>query len=555
MFIDTLTLSGDKAVSADICIAGAGIAGISLARELIGQQFSVCLLESGGLQPDRLTQSLYWGENVGHPYFELDTARACGFGGTSNRWSVPLGESRLGVRLRPLDVIDFEKRRWVPYSGWPFGKSELDPYYIRAQKVCKAGPFDYEPGSWEDSGARRPFPFRNGKVKTAIFQFGHREHFYREYRDEIASAGNITTYLNANVVEIEREPGSERVSALHAATLNGKKIHIAAKIFVLAMGGIEVPRIMLISNRRQKEGLGNHNGLVGRFFMEHPHLWLGYYIPNPEILPKTDLYSIQKVNGVPVMGKLALGEDVLRSEGLLNYCVSLHKRVMPVWKSPGPAAGIRSVKAIGSALKRARISSDLGAHLGNVLKDRRAVTRAVYGKFRNYLGIPVHKWSRKTALFELNHMMEQAPNPMSRVMLSDERDLLGRRRPKLNWQLTSLEMKTIIRAQEIIDKEMRRAGIGKLEVELNYMMEQGPEIPRDLHGGWHHMGTTRMHTDPKRGVVDENCRVHGTANLYVAGPSVFPTCGYANPVLTTVALALRLGDHLKNESVGTILRG
>jgi choline dehydrogenase-like flavoprotein len=140
-------------------------------------------------------------------------------------------------------------------------------------------------------------------------------------------------------------------------------------------------------------------------------------------------------------------------------------------------------------------------------------------------------------------MSEQAPNPASRVTLSEERDLLGRRRPKLDWRLTALDIRTIGRAQEIIDREMRRAGIGKLEIEL-----RGERPPQDLHGGWHHMGTTRMHTDPKRGVVDENCRVHGTSNLYIAGSSVFPTSGFANPVLTTVALALRLADHLKKES-------
>jgi len=545
MLIDARTLTGEKTLRADICIAGAGIAGIALARELIGGPFSVCLLESGGLEPDRLTQSLYWGENAGHPYFELDTARASGFGGSSNRWSVPLGGSRLGVRLRPLDGIDFEKRSWVPYSGWPFGRSELDPYYARANEVCKAGPFDYETESWEEPETGTRLPFLNGKVKTSIFQFGPREHFYREYRDEIAAAGNFMTYLNANVMEIEKDPVSDKVSSIHAATLNGKKMRIAAKIFVLAMGGIEIPRLMLISNRRRKEGLGNQNGLVGRFFMEHPHLWSGYYMPNTQVLPRTALYSIRKVKDTPVMGKLALHEDVLRAEGLLNYCVSIHKRILPMWSSPELGPGRESLKAIGSGLKTGS-PKNLGAHLSNLLKDSRGITRAVYRKTRDYLGIPPDRWSRKIVVFHLNHMMEQAPNPMSRVMLSEEKDLLGRRRPKLNWQLTPLEARTITRAQEILDGEMRKAGLGRLHIEF-----KGEKVPEDLHGGWHHMGTTRMHTDAKRGVVDAHCRVHGTSNLYIAGPSVFPTCGYANPVLTAIALALRLGDHLKKEILWT----
>ena len=143
-------------------------------------------------------------------------------------------------------------------------------------------------------------------------------------------------------------------------------------------------------------------------------------------------------------------------------------------------------------------------------------------------------------VFELNHMTEQSPNPHSRVTLSDERDIFGRNRVRLDWRLTPLDMRSIIKAQEIIDQELRYAGLGRLEIELR--TETPPE---HLEGGWHHMGTTRMHRDPKRGVVDEHCRVHEITNLFIAGPSVFPTGGYANPVLTFVALAIRLADYIK----------
>jgi choline dehydrogenase-like flavoprotein len=543
MFVDVRNFAADRTISPDICIAGAGVAGISLAREFIGEDLSVCLLEAGGLQPDRTTQSFYWGENVGHPYFELDTARAGGFGGTSNRWSVPLGEEKLGVRLRPLDPIDFEERSWVPYSGWPFGKGHLDPYYIRAHEVCKIGPYDYEPQHWEHRDA--PVFAFPGRVRTAIFQFGPRETFYKDYRNEIEAAENITAYLHANVIDIEKGPGSEQITRLRAVSLNGKKLTVKAGIFVLALGGIETPRIMLLSNRRQKEGLGNQNGLVGRFFMEHPHLWSGYYVPAPGIADRTDLYERRKVDGVPVMGKFALLPDVLRAEGILNYCVSIHKRELPAWHVPGSNTGIRSLKAIGSSLKKGEFGGAFGGNLGNVFSDFQVVGRAVYDKILTGLGIPPHKFAKKIIVFQMNHMSEQAPNPASRVTLSDERDLLGRRRPKLDWRLTPLDIRTIERAQEITDLEMRKAGLGKLEMEL-----RGEKVPPDLHGGWHHMGTTRMHRDAKLGVVDENCRVHGFSNLFIAGSSVFPTGGFANPVLTSIALTLRLADHLKKETRG-----
>jgi choline dehydrogenase-like flavoprotein len=110
----------------------------------------------------------------------------------------------------------------------------------------------------------------------------------------------------------------------------------------------------------------------------------------------------------------------------------------------------------------------------------------------------------------------------------------------IDWRLTATDIWTIRRAQQLIDEELRRAGLGRIHVEM-----QDESVPSNITGGWHHMGTTRMHSDPKKGVVDEHSKVHGISNLFIAGPSVFPTCGYANPVLTTVALAARLGDHMK----------
>jgi choline dehydrogenase-like flavoprotein len=128
------------------------------------------------------------------------------------------------------------------------------------------------------------------------------------------------------------------------------------------------------------------------------------------------------------------------------------------------------------------------------------------------------------------------------VTLSEQTDALGMPRVRLEWRLRPADMRSMVRAQEIVDEELRRAGLGRLQIELD---DATP--PPGLKGGWHHMGTTRMHLDPRQGVVDEHCRVHGVANLYVAGSSVFPTAGYANPTLTLCALAIRLADRVKKE--------
>jgi choline dehydrogenase-like flavoprotein len=534
MIFDARTLPDGQTIEADICIVGAGVAGIALAREFIGGKVRVCLLESGGFQPDKATQSLYWGKNVGHPYYPLDTSRARFFGGTSHFWHIPLGERRLGgVRLRPLDPIDFETRDWVPYSGWPFSRSQLDPYYERALDICRIGPDTFEVGDWENPTQTQRLPLDGQRVETTIFQFGVRDPFFTDYRAEIEQSENVSAYLYANVLEVETDEAGRTVTGIRAATLDGKYFQTRAGIYVLALGGIETPRLMLLSNRVQSAGLGNEHDLVGRFFMEHPHLWSGIFVPaDPGLFDATGLYRIHEAKGRAIMGKLTLSEEVVRRERLLNYCASLHPKHLPDPRFQSRASkGVDSLNAFRSALGHGELPEGAGEHLSSMLGNFPEIAQHVYRKIRR---------RGKIKVFRLNTMAEQIPNPESRVSLMTERDPLGQNRAQLNWQPTTADMRSIIRSQEIIGEELRRSGLGELYIELE---DDAP--PPHLHGGWHHMGTTRMHTDPKKGVVDENSRVHGLANLFIAGPSVFPTSGYANPVLTFLALTVRLADRVK----------
>ena len=562
MIIDSRSLPEGLNIDTDICVVGAGVAGITLARELKDAGFKISLLESGGTGPDKQSQGLFWGENVGHPYFPLDTTRNCGFGGTSNRWSVQIGDRDLGGRLRPLDELDFEPREWVPYSGWPFDKKHLDPFYERAQEVCKIGPYAYGVDAWENPQSRARLPLANDHVKTVIFQFGSRLPFVEEYPREIDRAGNCTLYTYANVVEIETDETARTVNRLRARHLQGGDFWVTAKLYILAMGAIETVRLLLISDKVQREGVGNANDLVGRFFMEHPHLWSGIFRPaDPKILDSMGLYRIHKANGVSIMGKLALNEETLRTEKLLNYVVSLHPRyphkknaMVPPYHAvswplirygrPRDHDGLNGFQKVSEAFASTGDDVDGPGKIGSAAPAR-GKTGQPLGWLRrakrNINSLTTHsKPAENHITFRLNQMSEQAPNPDSRVLLSAERDVLGRRRVRLNWQLSPIDMHTIIRAQLKLDAEFRKAGLGGVVIELK---DESP--PAHLEGGWHHMGTTRMHTNPKYGVVDANARVHGIANLFIAGASVFPTGGYANPVLTTVALTLRLADHIK----------
>ena len=547
MIIDSRSLPNNETIKTDICIVGAGTAGIILAKELMDKQFRVCLLESGGLEPDQETQKLCWGENIGLPYFTLDTARARYFGGSSNRWHIAIGNNSLGARMRPLDEIDFEERDWIPYSGWPFDKSHIDPYYKRAQSICKIEPFTYDVGDWEDSIRTPRLPLTEDRVKTIIFKFGSNYPFIKYIPKEISKAGNINIYLHANVIEIETDEPARTVTRLCVATLQGNRFWVSAKVFILAAGGIETPRLLLLSNKRQKFGLGNQNDLVGRFFMEHLHFWSGIFVPSePDIFKSTALYNnVNRVNGLPIIGKLAFTSKVLRREKMVNHCVQLIPRIVLNSSHsrlfyPGISSeSVSSAKILVSAIRGRNIPDDFGKHIKNVLTGMDDIAVAAYRKVRRKIYKNFNK--KRIREFNLAHMAEQIPNPNSRITLSDERDSLGLNRVLLNWQVSSADILSAIRAQEIIDEELRHSGLGRLYIHMN---DEKP--PSDLHGGYHHMGTTRMHTDPKKGVVDKNCKVHNISNLFIAGPSVFPTGGYANPVLTIVALAVRLADHIKN---------
>jgi choline dehydrogenase-like flavoprotein len=541
MFLDTRSISEDDVITADVCIIGAGVAGLTIAREFKQANFRTCIIESGGEKPDKPTQALYWGENIGLPYYPLDTARARFLGGSSHYWTVRLTEKGLGVRLRPMDPIDFEEKEWVPYSGWPFQKKHLDPYYERAQKVCQIGSYSYDPKDWVQPGLRDELPFIGDRVHTTMFQFGLRDVFFKKYAKEVKQADNITTLLHGNVIEIETNENATEVTRMRVACLEGNRFWVTAKIYILAMGAIEIPRLLLLSNKTQRSGLGNEHDLVGRFFMEHPHLWIGGFFPASVMISNTTgLYEVFGKNGTHVMGKIMLSEGALRKERILNWVTSIHPsyRLSYNHYMGHYEPGVSACRAIELSLKKGRLPENIKNHIQDALSDTQSIFRFIYRKIKGKFKRDFSR-SKHITVYRLNPMVEQAPNPESRVFLGTERDALGQPRIKLNWQLTPLDTYTITRAQEILDEELRRAGLGHLVIET-----KKDSIPKGIHGGWHHMGTTRMHSDPKYGVVDPNCRVHGISNLYIGGASTFPTSGYANPVLTTVALVIRLADHI-----------
>ena len=539
MIRDARALPTGHVEKADICILGGGVAGLTIARELAGQNLEVCVLEQGGLENEKEAQRLNRGEVTGYPYWGLDYARHAQLCGSSQRWCLKLSDGDIGARFRPLDPIDFEKRDGVPHSGWPFSKAELDPFYARAQQRLNLGPNTYDPADWMGSEDERLFEDASS-MKAVMFQYGSRQRFIEDHRGSMEQAQNVAVFLHAHATEIETNEAGRTATTVQTRTLDGGAFTVQANAYVLALGGIGNPRLLLLSNQTHANGIGNQHDLVGRYFMEHPVFRAGLLWPSDEsVFERDQFYHIHGHNGVSVHGKLALRDEILRREGLRNFCFMLWPVLSP-YDPLQESEAFEVARVSKSTLERGYLPDRPLKKMGTFIAKSGPLLHHVGRELRRRVG----RWwgeEETPVAYSLHHFAEESPNPNSRILLSDrKKDRFGQPMAKLDWQLRGDDIRNIVRGLEVIKEDVERTGDWRLE-----LPEYNELPPSGIRGGFHHIGTTRMHENPKRGVVNQHGRVHGVSNLFVTGSSVFPTAGYANPTLTIVAMALRLADHLK----------
>jgi choline dehydrogenase-like flavoprotein len=539
MELDARGVADGSLLDADLCIIGAGPAGLTIARELAGGDVRVLLLESGGRRPDPAAQALAAGTTTDRTYADPGVTRRRQAGGTAQDWNTAVGPE-IGAKYVPLDPIDFEERAWVPGSGWPFDRAHLEPYYARAHAVCGLGPGTYRPEDWTDP-ERRPLPLQDGRVTTGVYRYGLARPFTDTHLEHVCRASNVVVCLHGTAVEIVPEAGGRAIGHVRVACLGGTAFRVGARLFVLAAGGIENARLLLLSRGGGPAGLGNEHDLVGRYFMDHPRDYSCALVPAvPTLIERAGFYDVHETRDGFVMGRLTLTAECLRREQLLNMSATLRPRP-PGHRSEGMQAlralGGTSFRRPGLILRRA---GPVAARLADVLGyGYRRYVRGYAGVDAEWSTLPdlIHRFGT----FELLLNLEQAPDPDNRVTLGAERDALGQPRPHVAWRWGERDRRSLDRAREILAEDLGRAGIGRI------VPISGTTLDPNAH---HHLGATRMHRDPRRGVVDEHGRLHAAANLFVAGSSVFPTGGCANPTLTTVALALRLADHLRRVLAG-----
>ncbi|WP_161602506.1 GMC oxidoreductase [Tautonia marina] len=510
---------------------GGGAAGITLAREFANCSFRVVLLESGGTEREQATQALYAGSDVGRPYELFRESRLRYFGGTTNHWG------RVWCDLP--SPLDFETREGVPYSGWPFALSHLKPWYQRAQAVFKLGPSGYELSEWGIAPGEIPEPFRGPHFVCRVLQQAPATRFGREYTPELQKAENLSVYLHANGLRFDSSENGGAVRQVNVGVLPEGRFTVRARIYVLASGGIENARLLLLSERPSGIGLGNEHDLVGRFFQLHLE-YSGGFLDLKD--PSTDLTFQTGEQGAKYtwldrtrrfVSYLSLSDETKRQLNLPAFRVRFQYP-----RPPEVDALVRLTGLLPELHLRPDQRTAILQDLGSVIRKFPGIAsyvarRMFYG--RNKPPVPL-------ASIPLNCTSEQLPNPESRIRLGSDLDAFGLRKVVVDWQLTAEDKRGMATGHRLLGAELVRTGFGRLR---STVPEGDHEWPRDMRGDQHHMGTTRMHRDPRRGVVDAHCRVHGVANLFVAGSSVFPTGGTFNPTLTIVALALRLADDIK----------
>lgn len=506
---------------ADVCLIGAGAAGITLARKLGAAAGRVLLVESGDVQSTVEAQSLYADPQVGLPYLPLAACRLRYFGGTTNHWA---GYCRLN------QPTDFAARDDLGTYAWPVGEAELAPYVLEAHRDLGLGPelaFDAtEVMRGMGLPARDLVDRQSAELRTPVSRIVPNCRFGARFGAELARRPGLRTLLNANAVHLQLDPGGRRLASVRIRTTTGRTLTVRARRFVLCCHAIENARLLLASNDIAADGIGNGPGHVGRYFQEHPAVVSGVLVPSRE-LPL--IYDAAAMLARGLDFNIGLSAARSRQEHVLQYFC----RFWPV----------RSSDEVRHALGRMADGfwrpADLRllASMGVVARNVPEAARLALERLR--LAAPL-----KLA-YQLEHRIEQASNAASRVTLSEERDSLGNRRACLAWNLNDTDYRTFEVGQAVVIRELSALGLGRFHA---------PPLTRELvsrtvEGRNHHIGTTRMSAQPVDGVVDRNCRVHGIDNLYVGGSGIFPSSGDGSPTLLLTAFAMRLADHLNSLGV------
>jgi choline dehydrogenase-like flavoprotein len=504
--LDAHAVADGHTLTADVCVVGAGPVGLTLADALRRRGRTVAVVESGRHPASAAHDDLNIADVHGPLGQDLRVTRVRGVGGTANVWNTTAYRS-VWAKVVPLDPIDYQARDWIESSGWPFDEEEMRRWYARAHLACGIGPFDYSDERWRDA-AHPSLDLHGGLLSDAAYQCVEASRFTVELPALLRETPNVTLLRGATVTGFDRDAdGAIRSARWRSITGIGGTVR--ATSFVLAMGGIENARMLLVDARARGDASAEASW-TGRGFMGHPRdvtIDLMTRAPVLELVP--GFYTPHRgPDGVTVLGRLALCSTVQReletsnaSVQLVNYD-EMRRIAVEDWQERWRWVPLRAVRKLSR------------------------------------LALPVFAKARRTARgtrYRVIINLEERPHRDNRVVLTEAVDALGMPRAALHWRWHEGDERSRVAIRQVVVGELLRLGLGRVRVRADRPLDP------DAH---HHVGTTRMHLEPSLGVVDADCRVHGERNLFVVGSSVFPTAGWANPTLTAIAIGLRCAERL-----------
>ena len=544
-----------------VCVVGAGPAGISIALQMLDAGIETVLVESGGHEPDPDVDDLSEIVSTGLSRAPQDVTRARGFGGTSSLWT-----GRCGV----FDEMDLAARPWVPLSGWPVSSDELRPHLDHAGALLGLGPGRFRGAASDELAGDPTRPWDQQLLQPLVYQFSLHDpaaaeavrssaeqgpddaahigalqhagaprpvHFGEAHLGTLRAARTLRVLTHGSVTEIITTDDGDQVTGVEVGGLDGRRVRITAGHVVLCCGGIDNARLLLASRASRPEGVGNHCDNVGRYLSDHPLAVIASYEGTGDAALRRRM-GLRWIDHGGARHVYAIGArlspELQRREGLLN--ASIH--VVEYGERDAAAAELRAAVHRLSRDPRDLDAVRAAARLG-LRPDKLA--GAAYDRYVRHRPslIPADR-------VDFCCVVEQVPDAISRITLAETLDGFGMPRAEVHWRAHDDEFRTLVRAAELFDLEVRRLGYtAPTPVPWH---DFGVEAWRaSIHDMAHPMGSTRMSIEPRDGVVDPQCQVHGVRGLFVAGGSVFPTSGYMNPTLMIVALALRTAAHIRSQ--------